>query len=120
MIYEGKKNLRILLYLQFLLEHVVKNLMTCIFLKTYQIRGFFHKNHVYVTKLNFVWRNEKNCPKKMKGMYLCERLNLYQLTCKPQFLQMSITLRCKMKITFSLPIEKNTIKIHCWFDSKVF
>jgi len=34
---------------------------------------------MYVTKLNFIWRNAKNCPQKMKSMYLCERLNLYQL-----------------------------------------
>ncbi len=120
MIYEGKKIFKNPFIYAILVETCCKNLMTCIFLKTYQIRVFFHKNHVYVTKLNVVWRNEKNCPKKMKGMYLCERLNLYQLTCKPQFLQMLVTLRCKMKIMFSLPIKKNTIKIHCWFDSKVF
>jgi hypothetical protein len=60
--------------------------MTCIFLKTYQIRVFvLHKNHVYVTKLNFIQRNEKNCPQKMKGMYLCERLNLYQLSMQTTF-----------------------------------
>jgi hypothetical protein len=40
---------------------------------------------MYVTKLNFIWRNAKNCPKKMKNMYLCERLNLYQLIMQTAF-----------------------------------
>jgi hypothetical protein len=34
---------------------------------------------MYVTKLNFIQKNANNFPKKMKSMYLRERLNLYQL-----------------------------------------
>jgi hypothetical protein len=34
---------------------------------------------MFVTKINFIQRNADNCPKKMKNMYLRERLNLYQL-----------------------------------------
>ncbi len=63
----------------FLVGTCCKNLMTWIFLKTYQIRVFFHKKPMFVTKINFIQRNADNCPKKMKNMYLRERLNLYQL-----------------------------------------
>jgi hypothetical protein len=56
-----------------------KILITLIFLKTYRIKVFFHKKPMYVTKINFIRRNADDCPKKMKCMYLCERLNLYQL-----------------------------------------
>jgi len=62
-----------------------KNLMIRFFLKTYQIKVFFHKNPMYVTKLNLIWKNAKNCPQKMKNMYLRERLNLYQLIMQTTF-----------------------------------
>jgi hypothetical protein len=62
-----------------------KSLMTWFFFKTYQIMVFFQKITIYVTKLNFIGRNAKNCPKKLKSMYLCERLNLYQLIMQTTF-----------------------------------
>ncbi len=90
-----------------------KNLMTCIFLKTYQIRVIFHKNQVYVTKLKFIWRNEKNRPKKRKGMFLCERLNLYQLDMQTTFFTNVSHLKMQNENYVFVSKQKNTIKIHC-------
>jgi hypothetical protein len=87
--------------------------MTCIFLKTYQIRVIFHKNQVYVTKLKFIWRNEKNRPKKRKGMFLCERLNLYQLDMQTTFFTNVSHLKMQNENYVFVSKQKNTIKIHC-------
>jgi hypothetical protein len=60
--------------------------MTWIFLKTYQIKVIFSQ------KILCMWQNkilcgkmQKSAPQKMKKMYLCERLNLYELIMQTAF-----------------------------------
>jgi len=75
---------------------------------------------MYVTKLNFIWRNAKHCPKKMKNVYLCERLNLYQLIMQTAFVTNVSHIELQNENYIFTSNKKNTIKIHCWLHSKVF
>jgi hypothetical protein len=75
---------------------------------------------MYVTKYIYIWKNAKNCPQKMKSMYLCERLNLYQLIMQTTFVTNVSHIKLQNENYIFTSNKKNTIKIHCWLHSKVF
>ncbi len=63
---------------------------------------------------------KKNGPKKMKGVYLYERLNLYQLSMQTMFVTNVGHIKMHNENYVFTSNKKKTIKIHCWFNSKVF
>jgi hypothetical protein len=56
----------------------------------------------------------------MKSMYLCERLNLYQLIMQTTFVTNVSHIKLQNENYIFTSNKKNTIKIHCWLHSKVF
>jgi len=75
---------------------------------------------MYVKKLYFIWRNEKNCPKKMKNMDLCERLFFYQLIMQTTFFTNVSHIKMQNENYGFTSNKKTPGKIRCWFHSKVF
>jgi hypothetical protein len=97
-----------------------RNLMTCIFLKTYQIKVIFSQNSCVCDKIKFYREKWKKLPQKMKSTYLCERLNLYQLSMQMTFVTNVSHIKMQNENYVFTSNKKNTIKIHYWFRSKVF
>jgi len=115
-----QKFLGILLYLGFLLEHVA-NIWIFEFKKNLSNSG-----HSF-TKILCMWHNQifklknaKICPQKnMKCSYICVKgWFCVNSSCKTHLLKVLITLKHKMKSNFQFQ-KKSTIKIHCWFHSKM-
>jgi hypothetical protein len=107
-----QKNLGILLYLGFLLEHVANIWIFEFKKKPIKFRPFFHKNPMYVTQSNFQIKKCKNSPPKKHEVfiYLCERLILCEFIMQNTFVKSANHIKAQNEIKLSVPKKKYHLK----------